>query len=251
MSARLFPRWPSPPGERRIGRELLDDPDLDHGPLADNIADLRRVNRWLWGWSTLRTELLASLPGSVPGTEMTLLDVGAGSGDLAVAACRLLEDRGWRCRAVVVDRQPAVARIAAEHTAGRLGPGVAVADALRIPLPDDAVDVSFCSALLHHFSGDEAVQVLREMARVARVAVVAVDLRRGWLPYWGAQAALRLLRLSRVSLHDGPLSVARSFTAGEFRELARRAGLARTVVRRHAGYRVALRGVPPAGGRRA
>jgi len=244
MRGPLFPLWPAPPGGRREGPELLDDPRLADSPLAENIADLRRVNRWLGGWSTLRSELLHILPGSLPGTRMTLLDVGGGSGDLALEALRTLSARGWDARAMVLDSHPAVVRIAAAHSGDGLRLGVLQGDARRIPLADDSVDVAFCSALLHHFSDTEAGKVLREMGRVARLAVVAVDLRRGWLPYWGARITLRALGLSRVSLHDGPLSVARSFTPEEFRRLARDAGLVRTVVRRHAGYRIAVRGVP-------
>jgi len=71
------------------------------------------------------------------------------------------------------------------HSLFAQAPGVIVASADRIPLPDASVDVVFCSRLLHHFQDSEArVNILKEFARVSKLGVVftffdAVSYR-GW-----------------------------------------------------------------------
>ena len=56
------------------------------------------------------------------------------------------------------------------------------ADARSLPFPDRAFAVAHCSLLVHHLAPDEAVEVLREMRRVASLGVVVNDLRRGVFP---------------------------------------------------------------------
>lgn len=53
-------------------------------------------------------------------------------------------------------------------------PHIIAGSALEIPLADDSVDVAVCIRLLHHFKSPELrIRTLQELARVARVAVVA------------------------------------------------------------------------------
>jgi len=112
-------------------------------------------------------------------------------------------------------------------------------DVLALPFADGAVDVVTCSQLLHHFTDDDAVRALRELSRVARVAVVVGDLRRSWLAaslFWLVSWPLGFHRVTR---HDGTLSVLRGFTADELRAMAERAGVPRPEVRRSLGWRLA------------
>ena len=116
-------------------------------------------------------ERLAGRAGGV-----SVVDIGTGRADMPVAFAR----RGWR--SLAVDSNPEVLRIARAATRGTPQIDVVEADALHLPLPDGGVDVAHCSLLIHHLDATEAVAVLREMARVARLGVVVNDLRRGVLP---------------------------------------------------------------------
>jgi hypothetical protein len=105
------------------------------------------------------------------------------------------------------------------------------------------VDVTICTLTLHHFPEDEAVLLLREMKRVARDRVLVSDLERSRLNHLGARVlAHTLWRTNRLTRHDGPLSVLRSFTAPELLALGRRAGLRGPVVRRYMPWRLVLEG---------
>jgi hypothetical protein len=85
------------------------------------------------------------------------------------------------------------------------------------------------------------------MARVSRVAVLVNDLERRYLNYWSARVlAWTLWRGNRLTRHDGPLSVRRSFTVEELLDIGRRSGLERPSVRRHFPFRLVLEGQPSA-----
>jgi hypothetical protein len=59
------------------------------------------------------------------------------------------------------------------------------------------------------------------MARVARLRVVLLDIRRHWLAYWGFVAWSRLFTRNRLVRHDGPLSVLRGFIREELTALSK------------------------------
>jgi len=226
---------------RRRGRELLDDPAVAPAVAERSLRDVARSNVLFGG----RRAVLRAVGDILPalGARGTLLDVGTGLGDIPAAARRLAARRGIALTTVGVDLR---ASLAAASRA-RIGEAVC-ADALALPFDDGAVDVVTCSQVLHHFAEDEAVRVLRELTRVARVGVVIGDLRRSWLAaalFWLASWPLGFHRVTR---HDGVLSVLRGFTRDELRALAERAGASAPAVRRSLGWRLAATWGPPGAG---
>lgn len=95
----------------------------------------------------------------------TFLDAGCGEGFVASVLRR-------RLPGLVVtgcDLSPAAARLAAANNPGA---GFAAASLLALPFPDGAFDVVGCFEVLEHLPGGAPTEALREMARVARRAVV-------------------------------------------------------------------------------
>jgi ubiquinone/menaquinone biosynthesis C-methylase UbiE len=221
--------------------ELMDRPGHDPAVLADNLTDLRLVNRWLGG-ARLTVEALDGLLG-VGGRDerLRILDVGTGGADIAVVVAGWARGRSRRAAIVATDLSHEILSI----SAGRRSRGLhlAACDGLRLPFADGAFDVSICSLMLHHLRPAAAVAALQEMRRVARVGVVVNDIVRWWPGVWGAWLMARLFSGNPLTLHDGPLSVRRAYTRAELRDLAARAGLRGVQMRGFAGYRVALTGV--------
>jgi SAM-dependent methyltransferase len=202
--------------------ELLDQPQHDLAALADNLRDLRALDRYLGGTALTWRALLPMLQAQPPSIPATLLDVATGGADGPRILARLAQRHGYDLRPFASDRLADVLRLA--RRGGARFPLIQH-DALAIPLPDAAVDFVTCSLALHHFDPPAAVALLRELDRVARRGVIVNDLRRGQAAYWGA----RLLAIGpwhSMARHDGPLSVLRAYTPEEARTLALQAGLA-------------------------
>jgi SAM-dependent methyltransferase len=216
---------------RRRGVEIIDDPDIDAWLVTRSLADVARANTLFGGRRAVLAELAPLLPRLGPAA--TLLDVGTGLGDIPFHARRLALRRGVRLTTVGVELSEPLAHASLARTGASV-----CADAFRLPFADAGVDVVTCSQVLHHFAEPEAGALLRELTRVARVAVVVSDLRRSWLAAGGFWLASFPLGFHPVSRHDGVLSVFRGFTARELRRAVHEATGWEAVVRRRLGWRV-------------
>jgi len=211
--------------------ELLDGPLDDPAALAGNLRDLRRVNRLLGGvrLSRLAIDLLLRVaPTHLDLSPTSIIDVGTGAVDIPVALLADARRRGRRLEVFAVDARPEVLETARaiRPALGRLaGLAIGVSDGRSLPHPDRSIDIAHASLLLHHLEPDDAVAVLVEMARVARVRVVVNDLNRGRMHWLGAWLIGHLLTRNRYTRRDAPLSVRRAYTRREMRGLLAQAGL--------------------------
>ena len=219
--------------------ELLDLGEGNDTDVARNLADLRRINRFLGGRRVI-IEALDRLIVTERLQSLSLLDVGTGSADIPGAVADWCRARGIVAEVTGLDLSERNLRVARS----RLGVNQAVqlvrGDSLRLPFADRSVDVVTASLLLHHFEDADVVRLLKDFARVARRAVIVNDLIRNLVPYWFARLSGPLLATSYLTRYDGPASVLRGFTVREMAAHAERAGLNRAQVRRRFPYRLAL-----------
>ncbi|MDR7416064.1 MAG: methyltransferase domain-containing protein [Armatimonadota bacterium] len=213
-------------------REFLDGPAQDPVAFAGLLADIRRVNRW-YGGRTLVLSHLEAFSRRIPHRPLRILDVATGSGDMPAEMVRWARARGIPLRILAVDIHPEILAVARALLEGVPEVILVRADARALPLADRSVDVVFCGLALHHFCWADAVRVLREVDRVAAGGYVVHDVLRTWAAYLGVLADTWILGRSRLSRHDGPLSVLRAYTLEELEALVRAAGLRNAEVRRH------------------
>ena len=227
--------------DRLLGaQELMDLPDADPGELAHTLTDLAWINRWLGGMRLIRAHISSLLEETV--ASVRILDVGTGYADIPRAILRWGRRWGLPIEIEAVDHHEQIVRLAQEASAAYPEIRIRRGDALSLPYPEGSFDVVLASLVLHHMEGEDQVQILRELYRVASHAVLVNDLRRGYWPFVVTWASLHALSRSRLILHDGPLSVRRAFLPEELLALAREAGWTRTRVSRHAFFRLALVG---------
>jgi ubiquinone/menaquinone biosynthesis C-methylase UbiE len=211
--------------------ELLDGPLDDPAVLAGNLRDLRRVNRLSGGVRLSRLaidRLLSAAPSNLDARPASIIDVGTGAADIPVALLADARRKNRRLAVVAVDARPEVldaARAIRPALARVAGLELCVADGRSLPYPDRAFDIAHASLLTHHMEPDEAVALLTEMARVARLGIVVNDLDRRRIHWLGAWLIGHLLTRNPYTRRDGPLSVRRAYTRGEVRDLLARAGL--------------------------
>jgi 2-polyprenyl-3-methyl-5-hydroxy-6-metoxy-1,4-benzoquinol methylase len=201
---------------RRLKPELLEcagPADADR-----NLRELASINRWLGG----HRALLRMMKGLVhPNERFSLLDVGAGSGDMA------------RC---LIRRYSNAKVVAADHRSLHLrnAPGERVAaDAFQLPFRKHAFDFVLCSSVLHHFTDSEAIEMISTLCQFARRALLLLDLERHPIAYRFLPVTRRILGWGPLTVHDGPASVAAAFRLDELVALTHAAGACMAIGRRH------------------
>ena len=203
-----------------IGVEHLDSPDCPADIARATLRDIAVANTLLGGRAAADWGLANLLRDVPPGRPLTLLDVGAGGGDIAAHVTRQAARRGHRLIPLLLDRHPAAAAMSRAS-----GAPTFLADACRPPLAPGSVDLVLASQFLHHFSPAAAAGLLRQLDALARVGVVVADLRRTRLAAAGIWLVSFPLRFHPVTRRDGVTSVRRGFTAAELSRLLDQAGI--------------------------
>lgn len=205
---------------RVLEREVMDG--------EDEAAEYDELDR-LWGDVVFQG--FAESAAHMGVRRGRVLDVGTGTGRLAIRLARLNPDFDIEA----VDLSEKMLAFAREHAAreGVANIRFSRGDAKALPYPDGSFDLVICHQFLHHFT--DPVVPLKEMNRVARPegALLAGDVRRLpgpvmelALPLWCAGYSPRLRELTAQSFRAG-------MSAAEFRDLARRSGIPQLRHRTH------------------
>lgn len=200
--------------------ELMDGSDYSLDELVENLADLRRVNRYLGGQHAL-TKRLFPMIESLGRRKVRLLDIGTGSADIPQMIVKWARSRGIDIEFVVLDLNQIAAREARTQTLGYPEIDVIRADALRMPFADHSFDFVIASLFLHHFENRDAARLLKAFARVARVAFLVNDLRRHPVAYYSIKLLTRVFTRNRLVRNDAAVSVLRGFSPCDIDEIER------------------------------
>jgi len=214
--------------ERALVAELMDDPGLDPDEHRRALAGLARLN----AASMIDRVVWREIESVSRGAAMCVLDVAAGSGDLAVAlACRA-ERSGRAHRFACTDISPvACGRIGERARSAGIEIQTTTADVIADGI-DGVHDIVMCHLFLHHLREDQITRLLASMRGAARRAVIVTDLVRTNLGYALALIASRALTRSRVVHTDALRSVRAALSPHELAGIARDAGLGDARVRR-------------------
>jgi len=212
--------------------ELIDGPIDSISELAQSFGDIALANRFLGGTAAVRHGLRRF-------EASTILDVGCGAADIPHTLVREAKRRGHELLVTCLDSSEAVLEVARKRTGNPWQLRFVAADGTRLPFEDRSFDVAMCNLAMHHLSPPEAVQLLRELRRVARAPLIT-DLYRSDAAFLGTWLFTRVVSRNRLTLHDGPLSALRSYTPNEAQALAREAGWEEPVVEKRPFFRMVM-----------
>jgi hypothetical protein len=214
---------------RKVTPELLDADAGTPQEVTDSLADLRLVNRWFGGAATTygmvryvaRERALRSL---------SMLEVAAGSGDVPKFTQHKLKEHGISLSLTYLDRSPIHLNGNSRSVAG---------DALALPFAENSFDIVSCGLFAHHLAPSQVTEFAREAQRVCRIAFLINDLIRDPVHLALVYAGFPLFR-SRLSRHDGPVSVRAAYTPAEIRSLLRNTSIKRIEITRHYLFRMGV-----------
>ncbi len=205
-----------------VGTELLDDPSADPSAVQLSLRNIARANRWFGGLAAVRSGLNSLLP--FPTSNVTLLDVGTGSGDIPIMARAWARRQGLALRPLGLERHPAAAQLAAST-----GLTMILGCGGSLPLASKSVDVVVVSQVAHHLDRESFIALVGECVRVARHGVVLSDLRRSWLAARAWRPVGWILRFDEYTIVDGITSLRRGYTRSELGALLHASGVSTTV----------------------
>jgi ubiquinone/menaquinone biosynthesis C-methylase UbiE len=227
--------------KRSYELEHLDKGDYTSEEYEGCIVELQRVNRYLGDANALRHALFREIE-SAGLNSFSLLDVGAGSGELLRVAAGWARETERRALLVGLELNARSARAILEESTDFTCINSVRADALRLPFRDEQFDYAMCSLFTHHFRDEEVVAVIKELNRVARRRVFVIDLHRHPLAYYLYTTVGQLFLHNRLIREDGALSILRSFRPEELRRLGERGHLKDVTVTRRFPFRLVLSG---------
>jgi ubiquinone/menaquinone biosynthesis C-methylase UbiE len=226
---------------RSLKLERIDTGDYTSEEYDRFLSDIRLVNRFAGDNRALKKTLLREIEHEDL-KEFSVLDVGAGSGELlrVIAGFARKSRRRARLCGLELNARSAVSII--EESADFNEIASIRGNALALPFDDKTFDYAICSLFTHHFTDENIARILSEMSRVARRKIFVIDLERRRAAYALYQVFCAAFRISRLVREDGSLSILRSFTPEELKVLGEKAGLENISVERHFPYRLVLRG---------
>jgi SAM-dependent methyltransferase len=220
----------------------MDEAHPDPARLGNEFRFLVKFNA-ATGSGTAIVDTLVRRMAPARGQQVSVVDFGAGVGDIARSFITRAGRRGWVAHCVATDRNPLVVDMARGH--GSMdGLSFAVVDVLQAEavLGAKSFDAAHASLMLHHLPDEEVVGALKSMSRVARHAVIWNDLIHDGFGIAGAWFAT--LTSPAETRRDAMLSVKNGFSMRQAVEFAEAAGLRDIRVRRWRGPRFLLTARP-------
>ena len=200
--------------------EMMDRPQPVSAELERDLQRIRQLNRWFGSYRLI----CHFVPRWIkPGDNTRIVDLATGSGDIP----RLIADYARKIDAKVkidaLDRQSATLCIARKLSAAY--PEISYHETNILDWsPAEAYDIVLCTLVLHHFSDEDAVSVLRRCRESSRNFVLVSDLRRGFLATAGVHLLTAFIFREPMTRYDARLSAERAFSFSELRQLVVRAG---------------------------
>ena len=205
--------------------EMIDRTDNDPTLLAEDLQNLRTINRYFGGISAVRSNILTFFKHDASRKTFEFLDLATGAADLPIEILRVAENLERDVRILAVDKNPQILEMAQERTGAYRKITLEQRDLLQLGYEDKSFDIVLCSLAIHHFSRSDAVTILREMNRLSRLGFIVSDLNRSWIGAWTAWLYTHATTRNPLTLNDSYLSVLRAFTPDELRQMAIEAGI--------------------------
>lgn len=224
---------------RSLELERIDTGDYTPAEYERFLHDIRLVNRFAGDTRALKKSLLREI-GREDLREFSVLDVGAGSGELLRVIAGFARKSGRDAKLYGLELNARSARSIVEESANFAEIEAVRGTALDLPFDDNSFDYAICSLMTHHFTDANIVRILSEMSRVARRRIFVIDLHRHKTAYLFYKIFCAAFQISRLVREDGSLSILRSFTPAELQILGEKAALKNPSVKRYFPFRLVL-----------
>lgn len=210
--------------QRSTCPELMDTESVSFAEFHDCLHTLRIINTFTLAYRPTLRWFEGMMAGVSSEQLISVMDIGCGGGDMLRRMWEWARGRHFDLELIGIDLHP-WSKKSAEQVTPRDAP-IRFETANLFSLdPSRRADFIVSSLFAHHLTDGELIRFIQWMDRHATRGWFINDLHRHPLPRLFIKCAVRLLFSNRMIQHDAPVSVARAFTASEWRHLLAEAGI--------------------------
>ena len=195
--------------------EIMDDFAMEGEILRNALDKIAKINQLLGG-NQLTLQGVEKLLNNIPKqTEITILDVGCGNGDML----RNLADYGTKnnlkFNLIGIDANQFTINYAKKLSHNYSNISYKLEDIFDKPFSQLKYDIILCTLTLHHFKEDEIIELLKIFNANSKIGIVINDLQRSAIAYRLFQGLSFVFRLNKMTKQDGLTSILRGFKKQE------------------------------------
>jgi 2-polyprenyl-3-methyl-5-hydroxy-6-metoxy-1,4-benzoquinol methylase len=193
----------------------MDDFAMEGEVLREALDKIAKINQLLGGNQlTLQGvhELIQKIPST---TEITIVDVGCGNGDMLRALANYANKNNLNFRLIGIDANNFTINHARKLSENYPNISYRCEDIFDKPFYELKYDIVLCTLTLHHFKEDDILRLLTVFNANSRIGIVINDLHRSAIAYRLFQALCFVFSLNSMSREDGLVSILRGFKKEE------------------------------------
>lgn len=194
--------------------EHMDDLDCDPEKLRRTYAQFRILNRFVAGWGRIYSQYIRP---ELRAGATSILDVGAGGGDIARMLCRRASADGLPVQITAIDTDDRAVRFMQSSTIEN-SIDVRHAGTSELLAAGERFDIVLSSNVLHHIPEEGIPAFLGDSHALAARLTIHSDIRRDVLAFLAFLPARFLFPGSFVAV-DGLISIRKSYRCEELRPL--------------------------------
>lgn len=210
---------------RATGEEIMDDLDCHGQVVEQTLRELDFINHWLGG-NAVTLNALNAIWKKIPAEqELTILDLGCGSGEMLRIISREATRANRKVRLIGIDANPHIVEYARHHSKDYPHIRFEAMDIFSEDFKKLPCDIVLATLFVHHFSDQQLTSFLVQLKSQVRRAIIINDIHRHPLAYYSIRWLTSWFSQSAMVKYDAPLSVLRAFHKSELQDILRKAGI--------------------------
>ena len=202
--------------------EIMDNFAMEGEILRDALDKIAKINQLLGGNKLTLKGVQDLLPSNAKVTEIVIVDVGCGNGDML----RNLADFGFKnnynFRLIGIDANNFTISHAQKLSEKYSNISYRCLDIFSESFQELQYDIVLCTLTLHHFKDIQIIQLLNVFYKNTTIGIVINDLQRSAVAYRLFQGLCFVFQLNDMSREDGLISILRGFKREELIEFSKK-----------------------------
>ncbi len=195
--------------------EIMDNHDIEEGPLKVALSDISRVNQWLGG-NNITIKAIHKLIKNVPASkEIVIWDLGCGDGEMLRVISNSFKRKKRNIKLIGIDLNEKSLQSAEKLSESYPEISFLKQNILDIDTSKISCDIIISTLTLHHFDNEQIIEIVRKSVILANKAVIINDLHRSVIAYYLFKIFSFFFIKSYIAKNDGLVSIKRGFKKQE------------------------------------